>query len=292
MPNKVNWASQSISVLTALLIVAASGSGISAAIAAKQNETPPAPRPSYARMADLVTASPAIAVISVRKMTAVPFERSPGLAPGQQRFLVDVDTTSLIRSNDVLARQAAFLIDLPAQPKGKPPKWAKRSFLIFGKVENRVDFFQLLSSNALIPWSADNEAFVRKVAAEMIAPDAPPLIEGVDSVFHVSGAVAGEGETQIFLTTGDGSPISLSIVRKPDEQPHIGVSLGEIVDEAAALPARDTPLWYRLACSLPDRLPQRALAGQSSQEAAAAAKDYAEFLKAVAPCNREALPIL
>jgi hypothetical protein len=224
-------------------------------------------------------------------MTLVPPERAPGLAPGQQRFLVTGDTLALIRGNDVLARQPSFLIDLPGTPKSKPPKWAKRSFLIFGKVEERVDFFQLLSSKALVAWSPDNEALVRKVDAALLASDAPPLIKGVDSVFHVSGAVAGEGESQIFLTTSDGSPISLSIISKPDEKPQFGVSLGEIVDDAAALPQPDTPLWYRLACFLPDRLPGSALAGQPAPDAATASKDYAAFLKALGPCDRTVLPI-
>ncbi len=292
MPNKVNTTYRSITARMMLAIAAASCSVSSPVIAAKQNEAPPPAKPSYARVADLVTASPAIAVIAVRKMTAVPAERAPGLGPGRQRFLVAADTLSLIRSNDVLARQSSFLLDLPAQPKGKPPKWAKRSFLLFGRVEDRVDYFQLLSSDAIVPWSADNEAFVRKVAGELRASDAAPAIEGVDSVFHVTGAIAGEGETQIFLTTADGSPISLSVIRKPDEQPHFGVSLGEVVDDAAALPERDTPLWYRLACFLPARIPAKALEGQQEGEAAAAAKDYAEFLKAIAPCNREALPVI
>jgi len=217
----------------------------------------------------------------------VPAERAPGLAPGHQRFLVSADTLALIRSNDVLARQASFLLDLPLPPKAKPPKWAKRSFLIFGKVENRVDYFQLLSSTAAIAWSPENEALVRKVAAELTAANAPPIIKGVDSVFHVSGAVAGEGESQIFLSTADGSPISLSIIRRPDEQPHFGASLGEVVDETAAMPSPDTPLWYRMACFLPATLPAKALAGQSTAEAAAASRDYAAFLKALAPCDRE-----
>ncbi|MBO9671787.1 MAG: hypothetical protein J7485_14865, partial [Sphingobium sp.] len=74
------------------------------------NKPPPvivAPKPTYARLSDLVIASPAIAVVSVKKMTQVPAERAQGLAPGNQRFLVAADTLSLIRSNDVLARQAS-----------------------------------------------------------------------------------------------------------------------------------------------------------------------------------------
>jgi hypothetical protein len=291
MPDKVNATPRKLRTLMILALTAASLSGFQPVAAAKEKAPAPAPRPSYARVADLVTASPAIAVINVKKMTALPAERAPGLAPGHQRFLVTADTTALIRGNDAMAKQANLLIDLALPPKAKPPKWAKRSFLVFGKVQDRVDFFQLLSSSALIAWSADNEALVRKVDAALLANDAPPLIQGVDSVFHVSGAVAGEGESQIFLNTSDGSQISLSIISKPDERPQFGVSLGEIVDEAAALPKPDTPLWYRLACFLPGQLPAKALAGQAPPDAAAATKDYAAFLKALGPCDRSIQPI-
>jgi len=291
MSDIVNVRAPSVRILTVSLLAAASVFGSQVAPAAKPKELPPVPRPSYARVADLVTASQAIAVISVKKMTAIPAAEAPGLPAGYQRFLIAADTQSLIRGNDVLNKEASFLIDLALPPKAKPPKWAKRNFLIFGRVEDRVDFFQLLASDSLIAWSPDNEAFVRKVDKEMTAGDAPPLIRGVDSVFHVAGTVAGEGESQIFLTTSDGSPISLSIIRKPGEQPLFGVSLGEIVDEAAALPGNDTPLWYRLACFLPAQIPEKALAGQAAPDAAAASKDYADFLKAMAPCDRAPQPV-
>lgn len=291
MPDKVNVAARRLRTLMIAGLTAASVSALQPAAAAKEKAAVAVPRPSYARVADLVTASQAIAVVTVRRMTAVSAERAPGLAAGHQRFLVTADTTALIRGNDAMARQASFLFDLPLPPKAKAPKWAKRSFLIFGRVEDRVDFFQLLSSKAIIAWSPENEALVRRTDAALLAPDAPPLIRSVDSVFHVTGAVAGEGETQVFLTTSDGSPISLSIVNKPDEQPQLGVSLGEIVDEAAALPKPDTPLWYRLACFLPGQLPRMAVANQSSSDAAAATKDYAAFLKALGTCDRTATPI-
>jgi hypothetical protein len=248
----------------------------------------PPPRPPYARIADLVGAVPAIAVIRVTGLTVVPPERSPGLVAGKRRLLVDGETVSLIRGNDVLARQMSFLMDVPESSDRKPPKWRDRTLLIFGEVQQRVDFFQLISSTAAIPWSNENEAFVRQIATDLAAPDAPPAITGVSSVFHVDGAVEGEGETQIFLDTASEAPISLSIVRRPDEEPQFGVSLGELVDNSAALPPSDSPLWYRLTCGLPARLPAEALRGQTASDAAAASKDYAAFLKALAPCDRTA----
>jgi hypothetical protein len=247
---------------------------------------PPPPVPAYARVADLVSAAPAIAVVRVRTLTAIAPELSPGAPAGMRRLLVDADTISLIRGNDVLARQSRFLIDIVDTGERKLPGWKGRTLLIFGEIQQRVDFFQLLSSTAAIAWSTENEALVRRIASDLAASDAPPVIAGVNSVFHVGGAVQGEGETQIFLDTANGAPVSLSIIRRPDEQPQFGVSLGELVDNSAALPAPDSPLWYRLACGLPDSLPASALRGQEEGDATAAAKDYAAFLKAMAPCER------
>ena len=68
----------------------------------------------------------------------------------------------------------------------------------------------------------------------------------IGNAFHVAGSLPGEGETQMFLTTADARPVSLSILRRPGEQPRWAVALAEIVDEAAGPPQRDTFLWYRL----------------------------------------------
>jgi hypothetical protein len=252
---------------------------------------PAPPPPPYARAADLVGSAPAIAVVRVTRLTAIAPEQMPGVPAGKRRILVSGETMSLIRGNDVLARQMAFIMDIADSGERKLPKWKGRTLLIFGKVEPRVDFFQLLSSAAVVPWSSASEALVRRIVADFGAPDAPPAITGVNSVFHVAGAVQGEGETQIFLDTANGAPISLSIIRRPDEQPALGVSLGELVDNSAALPAPDSPLWYRLACSLPAALPADALRGQAAPDAAAASRDYAVLLKAMPVCERAATPI-
>jgi hypothetical protein len=108
----------------------------------------------------------------------------------------------------------------------------------------------------------------------------------VGAAFHVPGSLPGEGETQIFLQTVDSRPVSLSILRRPGEQPRWSVSLGEIVDEAAGPPARDTLLWYRLACGLPASLPTTTTADLDPAAAAVAREDYAFVLTALGPCGR------
>jgi len=259
---------------------------------AQDREEAPAaavPTVSYAHVADLVTAASAIATVRVRSIAPVPPERAGGLPPGSVRYYVDADTTGLIRGNSAAARRISFLLDLPDTGRRRPD-FKKRVFLIFGQIGERVDFFQLLSSTAVIDWTPANEALVRKVLAEALAPDSPPAITGISSAFHVAGAIQGEGETQVFLETADGSPISLSIIRRPDEQPLFSAALGEVVDDRAVMPPRDTMLWYRLACGLPRSLPADALEGLALPDMDAARRDYAAFLEALGTCNRSGTP--
>lgn len=265
--------------------------GIPGLATAAEAPPPAAPTASYASLADLILASPAIAKAQVKSAVALPPDRSPGLAPGQVRFYVEAESIGLIRGDSVIARKISFLIDGPAE-KAKKPALKKRSLILFGKVGARVDQFQLTSSNAALDLTPANEALVRKVLADALKPDLPPRITGISSAFHVAGAILGEGETQIFLETADHTPVSLSVIRRPDEQPQFSASLGEIVDDAASLPPPDTMLWYRLACGLPDRLPGRALRDVAQADAQAAIRDYAAFRQALAPCDRTIKPVI
>ena len=111
---------------------------------------------------------------------------------------------------------------------------------------------------------------------------------GVGAAFHVPGSLPGEGETQIFLQTADARPVSLSVLRRPGEEPRWAVALGEIVDEAATPPARDTLLWYRLACFLPATLPQASTASLEEADARQASEDYAFVLARLGACGARA----
>ncbi len=247
---------------------------------------PSEPTVTYARISDLVILSPAIARVTITSATPLKPERAPDVGAGNARFYVESKTSGLIRGDTVIARRIAFLLDGPADKKSRA-SLKRRTLLIFGKVSAQVDQFQLTSSTALIDATAANEALVRKVLGDYLAPDLPPAIKGVSSAFYVAGAILGEGETQVFLETTNGTPISLSIVRRPDEQPLFSASLGEIVDNSASFPKPDTMLWYRLACGLPAALPARALRGLEQADAEQASRDYLAFRQALAPCNRE-----
>ena len=79
----------------------------------------------------------------------------------------------------------------------------------------------------------------------------------------VAGNLAGESETQLFLNTANGTPVSLTVVRRPGMAPTWGVSWTEIVDQAARPPEEGTA-GYRLACFLPRELPDKAFLQRDS----------------------------
>jgi hypothetical protein len=184
-------------------------------------------------------------------------------------------------------------LDVAPDARGRIPKLKKRRVLLFARpVAGTPGQVQLVGPAAQIDWSAAADARARAIVQAVVAPDAPPAITGIGSAFHVPGSLPGEGETQIFLQTADRRPVSLSILRRPGEAPRWSVALSEIVDEAAAPPAPDTLLRYRLACGLPAALPASATAALDPAAAAAAREDYQVVIAALGPCGRtgEAAP--
>jgi hypothetical protein len=101
----------------------------------------------------------------------------------------------------------------------------------------------------------------------------------VTSAFRVPGAVPGEAESQFFLSTRDGRPVSLVVLTRPGEGRRLTVATGDVIDDAAQPVSKETLLWYRLACGLPPKLP----AGIGD---AAVADDYRFVLTSLGPCGR------
>ncbi|HEX5181774.1 MAG TPA: hypothetical protein VFW19_01355 [Allosphingosinicella sp.] len=263
---------------------------IAAAAAAPRESPPPPPALGYADTADLALAAPVEAHVRIVEAIRLKDAQAADVRPGFFRFYVEADMVALIRASQPLPARIAFVVDLPAGPGGKPPRIAKGSDdLIFAAaVPGRPGELRLIAPDAWHPWSPDGEARLRAVLREALSPAPPPIITGVGRAFHVAGSLPGEGETQIFLTTADGRPVSLSILRRPGETPRWSVALSEIVDAAAAPPARDTLLWYRLACFLPARLPADSVPeGTSDADAAAIRADYRLVLDGLGACGRE-----
>lgn len=241
----------------------------------------------YADTADLIIAAPVIADATIRSAARLKGADAAGVLPGFTRFYVEADVAALVRGAGGLPPRVGYLVDVAPDSAGDLPRLKRLRVLLFARtVAGTPGQIQLVSPDAQVAWSPAIDQRVRRIAQDLVAPDAPPVITGLGNAFHVAGALPGEGETQLFLTTANGAPVSLSILRRPGEQTRWAVALSEIVDEAAGPPPRDSLLWYRLACALPPHLPERSTGSLEPADAAIAQEDYAFVLAALGPCGR------
>ena len=241
----------------------------------------------YADLADLVIAAPIIADAAIVSTVRIKPAEAPGLRPGLTRYYVQADVNALLRGAGGLPPRVGYLLDVAPDASGRLPKLKRLRVLLFARqAPTGADQLQLVAPDAQRDWTPELDAEVRRIAQASLAPDAPPRITGVGNAFHVPGALPGEGETQIFLTTANGAPVSLSILRRPGERPRWAVALSEIVDEAAAPPPPRSLLWYRLACGLPDSLPATSTSALSPEDAAKAADDYGYVRSQLGACGR------
>lgn len=269
--------------MAALTLTIATNHANSAQIVA---ETRPAGL-AYATLTDRVLEAPIVVDATIRSAVKLKGAEAAGALPGRTRYYVLADIAALIRGpNAGMPNQIAYLVDVAPDSRGKAPKLKKLRVLLFARaVSGNAGEVQLVAPDAQLPWSPELDGRVRGIAREVVAADAPPAITGIGNAFHVAGSLPGEGETQIFLTTVDARPVSLSVLRRPGEQTRWAVALSEIVDESAAPPARETLLWYRLACGLPRALPDRAVASMEPADAGIAREDYAFVLDALGSCR-------
>jgi len=243
----------------------------------------------YADIADLSADAPIIIHITVKEAIKVDPERAPNAPPGTQRFYIVGSTNALIRGQGGIGETIRYVVDLPLDARGRAPKIKKKPFIIFARRPaggSGGDNVQLVAKDAQIAWTPDREQRVRSLVRELVDRNAPPAISRIASAFHVPGTVIGEGETQIFMETRNGSPISITVLKRQGQRKFWAVSLGEIVDEAARAPARNSLLWYRLACFLPRQLPAAALASDTSANAQQARSDYQMVLNDLGACPR------
>lgn len=243
--------------------------------------------PAYADLADLVLAAPVIVDATIASIARIKGAEAAGVGPGLTRYYVEAEVGALVRGAAGIPKRIGYLLDVAADARGRQPRLKKARVLLFARpVASAGDQLQLVAPDAQLAWTPALDASVRAIATAVVATDAPPAIVGVGNAFHVPGALPGESETQVFLKTADARPVSLSILRRPGEQPRWSVALGEIVDDAAGPPARDTLLWYRLACALPPVLPDTSIADLDQSGAMAAKDDYAVVVAALGPCGR------
>ncbi|MGY4398891.1 hypothetical protein ACVWZA_004101 [Sphingomonas sp. UYAg733] len=247
----------------------------------------PAPPPPYAAYADLVLAAPAIVDAVIRGTTRIKGPEAAMVPQGFARLYVEADVMALIRSPAPLPPRIGYVLDVPIDSRGKLPGLRKFRVLLFARpVPGSASQIQLVRPDGQRAWTPAADALTRRITTETLAPDAPPTITGIGNAFHTAGNLPGEGETQIFLTTADSRPVSLSISRRPGEAPRWSVSLSDVVEQAAPPPARDTLLWYRLACALPPALPSVGLASLEASDATIVREDYRVVIESLGSCDR------
>lgn len=173
----------------------------------------------------------------------------------------------------------------PQDSRGKVPFSKGEPFIIFaeplsGGGDPEVFPLRLTSSVGQIPWSAESERQVRDILKQALAPGAKGLmVTGVRDAFHSQGSVPGMSESQFFLTTEGGRPVTLLVTREPSRSPVMTVSSSDLVDRARAVEPW-TLLWRGLACGMPEQLPE-ALASD-----AGLSRDYAFALAEIGKCGR------
>lgn len=286
MPRRQNIGRIAMSLAPLALAACALPGGVSPSVE-QVFELPPEQAPTYADLADLALTSSLVAVVVVDDQRRVPAELSPGLPAGMIRLYAEARMTTLLAAPGVVGESLRFVVDQPLDADGDPPNLERRSFLVFGdSVPGRPGELQLVSSQAMLPAGPVLTGRVRSVLREIAAADALPAITGLRDVISVPGNLSGESETQIFVETTSGQPVSLSVIRRPGQSPSWGVSLGEIVDQSARPPAPDSLAWYRFACFLPQRLPDDAFLQTALDDRNRAIADYAFVRQQLGPCTR------
>ena len=257
----------------------------SGAIAQRTPPPPPVAAATFADLAGLTEQADVVALVEVRDQAQVEPERAPGLAPGHARLYIEARTQGLLAGRSALGESLAYLVDVPLNAKGKAPKLEKQRFLIYADaVPGRPGELRLVGPQ--VPANVPTEELARTVIAAFAAPDAPPAVTGVRDVMSVPGNLVGESETQLFLNTASGEPVSLTVIRRPGMEPTWGVSWSEIVDQSARPPAPETVDWYRLACFLPPQLPANAFLQADRASRTRAEADYRYILEQLGECPR------
>ena len=249
---------------------------------------PPAP-PGWTDLADLALAAPVVLIGTVRRADRLGRRAAPDVPAGQVRVLVEADLSAVLKAPGLLPARAAWLWQGVAGPRNSLPFARTQPVLLFarplaGGANPEVQAMALISPHGQQPWSAGAEAAVRAVLAENVeAGRQARMVTAVSDAARSEGTIAGRSESQFFLATDLGKPMTLVVRHTPGQPAAVLVAAGELVDHAAPI-VPHTLTWRALACGMPARLPAR-LAADSGL-----AGDYALAKKVVGACDRRLAP--
>lgn len=236
--------------------------------------------PSHADLADLTIAAPVIVRATINDSERIADRDSPNLAPGRARLLVTAATDAAIIAPGAVPARLMWLWDAPLDARGKAPKPKGQTVLAWLATPAPDGKTRLVAGSGQMPWDAATETRVRGIATEARSGTVP-AIDGVANGFRTEGTVAGESESQFFLTAAGRNALTMVVVRKPGEVLRVAVARGDVIDESASAVRPETLLRYRLACHLPRQLPASA-GGDDS----ALAADWQAALASIGSCGR------
>lgn len=242
---------------------------------------------TYADLVGLAESSPLVVFAELKKLIPIPLPKDSSPFTAVQRAYIEAQGIDLLTGSGSVSASVRYLADIRLDSRHKMPNPKKQTVLLFARhsPEGGADI-QLVSPDAQLPWSQPLEAQIRKILADLAAPDSPPHITGINMALYQQGDLAGEGETQIFLNTAKGTPAAIIIQHRPNQPSRWSASFSEVVDAASPPPAQGTLQWYRLACSLPENLPPAANLGETQEAKDQAVADYMLVRRDLGPCTR------
>jgi hypothetical protein len=243
--------------------------------------------PTYADLADLADSARLVLRAEVRKVAQLEPARAPNVRPGWGRFYVEARTKALLAGGRPIGEALRYLVDMPLDARGTGPAIIKQLVLLFAPAaRGAAGDLQLAAPDAQVLWTPETEAQLRAILIALAAPGAPKKVTGVREAIYVPGNLAGAGETQFFLDTADHSAAALTVQHQPGAPPAWGVSFSEVAAAVGDPPKPETLAWYRLACFLPNVLPDKANLSDTAANRAQAEADYRMVLGELGPCPR------
>lgn len=254
-----------------ILLSALAGATAAGAISGESPGAPPAISGAHSTagdtaaewtlLADLALASPVVLRGTVARARRLSGNAAADVPRGSMRMLVEVELESVLKAPGLLPARAEWLWQGAPGPDGRPPVRAGQTVLAFlsvplGSPKPDVVQFRLTAPAAQRIWDGPAEAAVRAILAQAQRGEAV-MVTSVADGFRVAGAVAGASESQFFLQTDAGRPLTLVVTRTPVAAPQVRVATGDVIAASSTAVQPATLLWRALACGLPADLPAR-----------------------------------
>lgn len=248
--------------------------------------TPQLTDAEWLRLAGLAVNSPVVIEGEVRRVRRIGGRAAADVPAGESRHLVELDLTAALKAPGVLPARAEWLWQGP----GRNAPVAKGAQLQVFLADPRagpapeVMQYRLIAPDAMRRRTPADDAALRAILGEARQPGAAGLmVTGVSAGFRTEGTVAGRSESQFFLTTTGGRPLTLTVTRTPDAPPAVSVATGDVIAASAQAIQPRTLVWRALSCGLPAQLPDTL--AESVAADPGLAEDYALARAGLADCS-------